>query len=245
MRRASFIFLLTAACGGFYTPEADPEKIPGPALIGRIDAGLRAADEDPLEVHIEVDRIERAVLLAPDGTFAVKSLPEGEAHVHFGVGAVMTGIDLTGLQKAELVEVDLKATAAEIHVESLRRNSGRLAYHMPVRRSSGVEVLESDVVFFFEPGEYAGGIEIRGHRVAIFGQNADEPCADRRRARFRGDIIVRGSDVHMFDIDTRGAVRIGGERVRVHSPCDNLWTSDTAPKLIDDGPGDLGPIIIF
>jgi len=233
---------LSAACGGLVAPEVDPAKLPGPILIGRIDTGLRAAGEDPPEIAVAVDGAPRSVFVAPDGTFAVRSLPEGSARIELAYGEARTELVLAPLERGAVFEVVVNASPAEIQVASSFRREGVLAYDLPVRRAGGVDIAENDAVFFLEPGDYAGGLVVRGRRVVLLGDNADEPCEERGRARLRGDLEIRGSDVRVLDVAPRGVVRIGGEAVRVHSPCDGLWRGTTAPRRIDDA-GGRGPLI--
>jgi hypothetical protein len=243
MRRAlPWIAAGISACGGFQQPEPDATLFPRSALIGRIDMGLRPAGSPDVEVDLFVDGETRHVFVTPDGTFNVKELPDDQAAVEVMLDdARATMVELTGLRPGELILLELRASAAEMHVETLERPTELRDYHLPVRRSGALELLESDAVFYLDPGDYPGGIDIRGHRVKVFAINQDEPCETRPRAQFTGDITVRGDDVEIFDLATQGQVRLGGSRIRVFSPCDDLWITDTSPALIDNGGITVGP----
>jgi hypothetical protein len=239
-----FAALQLGACGGLHTPEGDPTLMPGGALVGRIEAGLREADAPPLELAVQIDGIERRVFLGDDNTFAVKELPEGSAHIEVTVGEQQLGVDLANLTVGELVELDVVVSPTAMTVQEIKRNPELLAYHLPVQRRGGIEILESNSVFFLDAGDYAGGITIRGQGVRLFAVNADEECDSRGRAEFEGDIVILGNEVQLYDINTRGMVRMGGTGIRVQSACDDLWVSDAAPSLIDDvgGSGGIGGI---
>jgi hypothetical protein len=246
MLLASLLAAASFACGGLEQPEGDASKYPHPALIGRIDAGLRPADAPDLELDLFVNSEQRHVFVAPDGTFSVKELAGDQPHLEFMLDDLRaTTVDLTDLQPGQLIMVELKASASEMHLESLARPIDLREYHLPVRRSGSLELIESDAVFYLDPGEYVGGLEVRGDRVKIFAINQDQACESRPRVRFAGDITVRGNDVEIYDLDTHGQVRLGGSHIRVHSPCDDLWVTDTSPSLVDSGEVTVGPIGIF
>lgn len=223
-------------------PEGDASKYPHAAVVGHIDAGLREAGADPLSLMVLVDGEEREVFVTNDGTFNIKELPEGQCTIELMLDDNRaTTVDLTSLHAGELVELELKATPSEMHVANITRNPALRDFHYPVKRSGSLELVDSDAVFYLDPGDYRGGIDIRGHRIKVFAINHDEDCNTRERARFAGDIIVRGIDAEIFDLDTRGQVRLFGTHIRVHSPCDDLWVSDTSPSLIDNGGVTIGP----
>lgn len=238
----SGVFLVFTACGGWQQPEPDASLYPRPALVGRIDAGLRPAGAPALEMQLFVDGETRHVFVAPDGTFSVKELPPDQTTLEFVLDETRTtSVDLTDMHAGEVVMVELKASPAEMSVIRVDRPAQLREYHLPVRRTGSTELLESDAVFYLDAGEYIGGLDVRGHRVKIFAINQDQACDSRPRARFSGDITVRGNDVEIFDLDTLGQVRMGGARIRVHSPCDDLWVTDTSPSLIDNGGVNIGP----
>lgn len=223
-----------------HTPDAEAELMPGGALIGRIDAGLRQAGDPPLEVRVNIDGLERRVFLGNDNTFAVKELPEGSAFVEVFVGEQQLSVELANVGVGELVELQVVVSPTAMTVQEIKRNPAMLAYHLAVQRRGGIEILESNSVFFLDPGDYSGGLTVRGQGVKLFAINSDEDCETRGRVNFEGDITIWANDVQLYDINTMGLVRMGGTGIRVQSACDDLWVSDASPSLIDDNVGGGG-----
>src|SRR5262249_39956570 len=123
------------------------------------------------------------------------------------------------------IETVVRDQLAHMTIEVMERDRDRYAFDVSKRRTSGLQITLGGADYFLEGGLFLGTLEIDGNGVRVFSRNHDEPCDQRQRTVFTGDLSGRGDDVEVYDVGMRGRLIVTGRNHRIHDACDGVWSA--------------------
>src|SRR5262249_12823542 len=153
-----------------------------------------------LALEVVVNDLPRTVIAAPDLSFVIKELPRGTSAIAIWHGEASGYLTLDSVEIGEVIEILVRDEIQKLTVELIRRERDRLAYNVPSYRPAGLQITAPDGDYFVQGGLLLGNLEIDGSGVRVFGRNLDEPCEQRARTVFSGDLILRGDGIEVYDV---------------------------------------------
>jgi hypothetical protein len=201
----------------------------GASLIGEmfVESGteLQRAPED---ITITIGGVAHTVRVAPDLSFALHQIPNGDLEITLDADGASTTFSLDDVAPVDLFTITVIRSQAGLHVDYVQRTA-RMHPPMTIYGKDGVdiEILDDHVSFMLAPGAVRAHIVIAGDFVQLFG-DAAQSCDENERSIINGDLVLQGKNIEVRGVGVRGDVIITGQHVRVHDACDGLWETDLA-----------------
>jgi hypothetical protein len=224
--------IVLSACGG--PPSPSSGDLPGAAIIGQIETGVVALTADVsmsvspsrsnLAPDVTVNGTSHTVFVAPDHSFVIKELPTGTVDLDVLLGAAHGSTRIDDVIHGEVIRIVVREQVTGLGIEVMSRDRDRYDFSIPSNTPGGLQLTQTGD-YFFEGGLLLGALLVEGQGIRVFGRNHDEPCTDRKRTIFTGDVSIRGDDAEIYDVGMRGRLIVTGMNVRVHDACDGVWSA--------------------
>lgn len=174
-------------------------------------------------VQMSVDGKIAPIVMAPDQSFVVRDVPTGDVTIACGAGGIQGEITIENVKQGEIIQVLVKREGDAIVIVITQRTESS----QPPQQVSGQEggplvITASHACYWLEPGHTKRDVVVRGSDVHLFGA-AHKSCTIDEYSILDGRLELDGDDITVFDVDLNGALVIGGHRCKVQDSCTGCY----------------------
>ncbi len=216
------------ACTSSGTPGA-PQSADGTTPVSSTQATTSAVVTGQVDtsvsgnVRMSVNGTLKPIVLAPDQSFVVRDVPTGDVTLGCDAGDVHGEITIKSVKQGEIIQVLVKREGDAIVIVIIERN----ASSQPPQEVSGQEggplvITASHACYWLERGHTKRDVIVKGSDVHLFGA-AHESCTIDAYSILDGKLELDGDDITVSDVDLTGALVIGGHRCKVQDSCTGCY----------------------
>jgi hypothetical protein len=191
----------------------------------------------PNGVGVNVNSSSRDVPIAPDNSFVVRDVPTGDVTLTFTSGSLKGTLTIQGVQAGEIIQIGVRIEeGALVIVIKSRTKASEPPREVDGQNGSALEITASHVCYWFKSGHYKRDIIVTGSDVHLFGA-AHDSCVVDDLTFLDGKLEIRGDDVTVFDVEIAGDLVIEGRNDRVQDTCTKCFNDGCKHGCGDDAHG--------
>ncbi|HEX8789474.1 MAG TPA: hypothetical protein VF765_00880 [Polyangiaceae bacterium] len=212
------------ACTSSSTP-GSPQSADGTKPVSATQATSSAVVTGQVDtsvsgnVQMSVDGALTPIVLAPDQSFVVRDVPTGDVKVACGADGVQGELTIKNVKQGEIIQVLVKREGDAIVIVIIQRTpSSQPPKQVSEQQGGPLVITASHACYWLEPGHTKRDVVVKGSDVHLFGA-AHKSCTIDEYSILDVRLELDGDDITVFDVDLTGALVIGGHRCKVQDSC--------------------------